>query len=55
MTAIIFVFLPNLYSVIEELQCAVAWFGVLIAMDLWTAYQPPPLTMSAECLKAVVP
>jgi TRAP-type mannitol/chloroaromatic compound transport system permease large subunit len=34
MTAILFVFLPNLYSVIERLQCALAWFGVLIAMDL---------------------
>jgi TRAP-type mannitol/chloroaromatic compound transport system permease large subunit len=34
MTAIIFVFLPNLDSVIEELPCALSWFGVLIAMDL---------------------
>jgi hypothetical protein len=35
MTAILFVFLPNLYSVIERLQYALAWFGVLIAVDLW--------------------
>ena len=35
MTAIVFVFLPSLYAVIEKLQYALAWFGVLIAMDLW--------------------
>jgi hypothetical protein len=35
MTAILFVFLPNLYSVIERLQYALAWFGVLIAVGLW--------------------
>jgi hypothetical protein len=34
MTASFFAFLPNLYAVIEELQWPVAWFGVLIAMDL---------------------
>jgi TRAP-type mannitol/chloroaromatic compound transport system permease large subunit len=34
MTAVLFVFLPNLYSVIERLQGALAWFGMLIAMDL---------------------
>jgi hypothetical protein len=34
MTAIVFMFLPNLYSVIEGLPCVLAWFGVLIAMDL---------------------
>jgi TRAP-type mannitol/chloroaromatic compound transport system permease large subunit len=33
-TAIIFVFLPILYAVIEGLKYALAWFGVLIAVDL---------------------
>jgi hypothetical protein len=35
MTAIVFVFLPSLYAVIERLQYALVWFGVLIAVDLW--------------------
>jgi hypothetical protein len=35
MTAIVFVFLPSLYAVIERLQYALVWFGVLIAMNLW--------------------
>jgi hypothetical protein len=35
MLAIVFVFLPRLYAVIERLQYALVWFGLLIAVDLW--------------------
>jgi hypothetical protein len=35
MTAIVFAFLPSLYAVIERLQYALLWVGVLIAVDLW--------------------
>jgi TRAP-type mannitol/chloroaromatic compound transport system permease large subunit len=49
------VFLPILYAVIEGLKYIPAWFSALIAMNLRTAYQPPPVAMSADCLKAVMP
>jgi hypothetical protein len=47
--------LPILYAVIEGLKHIPAWFSALIAMNLRTAYQPPPVAMSAYCLKAVIP
>ena len=48
-------FLPILYAVIERLVNIPAWFCALIAMNLWTAYQPLPVAMSAYCLKSVIP
>jgi TRAP-type mannitol/chloroaromatic compound transport system permease large subunit len=47
--------LPILYAVIEGLKYIPAWFSALIAMNLRTAYQPPPVAISAYCLKAVIP
>jgi TRAP-type mannitol/chloroaromatic compound transport system permease large subunit len=64
--AIILVFLPIFYPVIEALRPAVAqtlgiapdmfmiWFGALVAVTLQTAYLSPPVAMSAYYLKQVV-
>jgi len=64
--AIILVFLPIFYPVVEVLKPSVSqtlgiapdmfmiWFGALIAVTLQTAYLSPPVAMSAYYLKQVV-
>jgi TRAP-type mannitol/chloroaromatic compound transport system permease large subunit len=64
--AIILVFLPIFYPVIEALRPSVSqtlgiapdmfmiWFGALVAVTLQTAYLSPPVAMSAYYLKQVV-
>ena len=53
--AIIFVFIPIFYPVIAALKYDMLWFGVLVAVNLQTAYLSPPVAMSAYYLKQVVP
>jgi tripartite ATP-independent transporter DctM subunit len=53
--AIIFVFLPIFYPVIAALKYDMLWFGILVAVNLQTAYLSPPVAMSAYYLKQVVP
>jgi tripartite ATP-independent transporter DctM subunit len=53
--AIILVFLPILYPVIDGLKFDPIWFGTLVAVNLQTAYLSPPVAMSAYYLKQVVP
>ena len=53
--AIILVFLPIFYPVVESLKYDPVWFGALIAVNLPTAYLSPPVAMSAYYLKSVVP
>jgi tripartite ATP-independent transporter DctM subunit len=53
--AIIFVFLPIFYPVVAALKYDMVWFGVLVAVNLQTAYLSPPVAMSAYYLKQVVP
>jgi tripartite ATP-independent transporter DctM subunit len=53
--AIIFVFIPIFYPVIEALKYDMLWFGTLVAVNLQTAYLSPPVAMSAYYLKQVVP
>ena len=53
--AIIFVFMPIFYPVIEALKYDMLWFGALVAVNLQTAYLSPPVAMSAYYLKQVVP
>jgi tripartite ATP-independent transporter DctM subunit len=53
--AIILVFLPILYPVVEALKFNPLWFGALIAVNLQTAFLSPPVAMSAYYLKQVVP
>jgi TRAP-type mannitol/chloroaromatic compound transport system permease large subunit len=50
-----FVFWPILYAAIEGLKYLPAWFSALSAMNLRKAYQPPPVAMSAYCLRAIIP
>ena len=64
--AIILVFLPIFYPVIEALRPSVSqtlgiapdmfmvWFGAVVAVTLQTAYLSPPVAMSAYYLKQVV-
>ena len=64
--AIILVFLPIFYPVVDALRPAVSqtlgiapdmfmiWFGALVAVTLQTAYLSPPVAMSAYYLKQVV-
>ena len=53
--AIIFVFIPIFYPVVEALKYDMIWFGALVAVNLQTAYLSPPVAMSAYYLKQVVP
>jgi tripartite ATP-independent transporter DctM subunit len=53
--AIIFVFIPIFYPVVAALKFDMLWFGVLVAVNLQTAYLSPPVAMSAYYLKQVVP
>jgi tripartite ATP-independent transporter DctM subunit len=53
--AIIFVFIPIFYPVIEALKYDMVWFGAVVAVNLQTAYLSPPVAMSAYYLKQVVP
>jgi len=53
--AIILVFLPILWPVIEAMKFDPVWVGVLIAVNLQTAFLSPPVAMSAYYLKSVVP
>jgi tripartite ATP-independent transporter DctM subunit len=53
--AIILVFIPIFYPVIETMKYDMLWFGALVAVNLQTAYLSPPVAMSAYYLKQVVP
>jgi tripartite ATP-independent transporter DctM subunit len=53
--AIILVFLPIFWPVIEALKFDPIWVGALIAVNLQTAFLSPPVAMSAYYLKSVVP
>jgi tripartite ATP-independent transporter DctM subunit len=52
--AVILVFLPIFYPVVNELGVDLVWFGALVAVTLQTAYLSPPVAMSAYYLKQVV-
>jgi tripartite ATP-independent transporter DctM subunit len=53
--AIILVFLPIFWPVVDALKFDPVWFGALVAVNLQTAYLSPPVAMSAYYLKSVVP
>jgi len=53
--AIILVFLPIFWPVIEALKFDPIWFGALVAVNLQTAFLSPPVAMSAYYLKSVMP
>ena len=53
--AIVLVFLPIFYPVIAGLKYDPTWFGALVAVNLQTAFLSPPVAMSADYLRSVVP
>ena len=40
---------------IEKLEINLLWFGILVAVNLQTAWLSPPVALSAYFLKGVVP
>ena len=59
--AIVLVFLPIFLPVVETLQLGLSkqelmlWFGVVMAVNMQTAFLSPPVAMSAYYLKNVMP
>ncbi len=52
---IVLIIIPILLPLIEELQFHLTWFGILVAVNLQTAWLSPPVALSAYFLKGVVP
>ena len=52
---IVLVFLPILFPLLQAMKWDLVWFGVLVAVNMQTAYLSPPVAMSAYYLKSVVP
>jgi tripartite ATP-independent transporter DctM subunit len=53
--AIILIFVPILVPVVRELQVDLVWFGILVAVNLQSAFLSPPVAMAAYYLKGAVP
>ena len=53
--AIVLIFLPIFLPVVDSLGFNKVWFGVLVAVNLQTAFLSPPVAMAAYYLKAVAP
>jgi len=52
---IVLIFLPIMLPIVKELKFDVAWFGILVALNLQTAWLSPPVALSAYFLKGVAP
>ena len=52
---IVLIILPILIPVLIELNVNLTWFGILVAVNLQTAWLSPPVALSAYFLKGVVP
>jgi TRAP-type mannitol/chloroaromatic compound transport system permease large subunit len=59
---IVLIIVPILVPLIEKLefipgdrQGSLTWFGILVAVNLQTAWLSPPVALSAYFLKGVVP
>jgi len=52
---IVLIFLPIVLPLIRELKIDPLWFGILVAMNLQTAWLSPPVALSAYFLKGVAP
>jgi tripartite ATP-independent transporter DctM subunit len=53
--AIILIFVPIFYPVVEKLGFNLVWFATLVAVNLQTAFLSPPVAMAAYYLKGVAP
>ncbi len=52
---IVLIIVPILLPLIVELKFDLTWFGILVAVNLQTAWLSPPVALSAYFLKGVVP
>ena len=52
---IVLIIVPILLPLIEQLGFNLLWFGILVAVNLQTAWLSPPVALSAYFLKGVVP
>jgi tripartite ATP-independent transporter DctM subunit len=54
-TEIIVIFIPIFLPLLQQNNINLLWFGILIALNLQTAFLSPPVAMSAFYLKGVAP
>lgn len=52
---IVLIIVPILIPVLVKMEVNLAWFGILVAVNLQTAWLSPPVALSAYFLKGVVP
>lgn len=52
---IVLIIVPILLPLVEQLGFNLVWFGILVAVNLQTAWLSPPVALSAYFLKGVVP
>ncbi len=52
---IVLIIVPILIPALVELDVNLTWFGILVAVNLQTAWLSPPVALSAYFLKGVVP
>ena len=52
---IVLIILPILLPLVDQLGFNLTWFGILVAVNLQTAWLSPPVALSAYFLKGVVP
>ena len=52
---IVLIIVPILMPVLVKLDINLTWFGILVAVNLQTAWLSPPVALSAYFLKGVVP
>ena len=53
--AIVLIFVPILVPVVRELEVNLVWFGILVAVNLQSAFLSPPVAMAAYYLKGAAP
>ncbi|KAB2912045.1 MAG: TRAP transporter large permease subunit [Hyphomicrobiaceae bacterium] len=52
---IVLIVVPFLLPLVQKLDFNMTWFGILVAVNLQTAWLSPPVALSAYFLKGVVP
>ena len=52
---IVMIIIPILLPLVDQLGFNLTWFGILVAVNLQTAWLSPPVALSAYFLKGVVP
>jgi len=52
---IVLIIVPILVPLLIKMEINLTWFGILVAVNLQTAWLSPPVALSAYFLKGVVP